>query len=599
MIGTRQLLALAAILSFGLCLDFPNIPTVCDDMTPASTTTEPQTLPPPFRITVNKYVYKSGETLNVNLATTNGEKIVGFMIAAKLYDPKVPSKVYYGALRTSDVPTVTICNSAFGNALIHGNLSNFEPRSSLNFAWASYPSTQGHLVFKATVVFSPERYWVGEPSEIVIDETSPKPPSPISPTSPPSTDSIEISQCGKTRGCYRNPPGCNPSDCEVLVTWLDHGDGVDFQMTGDTSGWVSVAFSEDTKPGKDEVFECLWNETSKQVEIKHLRTREDPRTVVMASPLSLSNKIGFRNNRRITCFFKKDKLVPGQNNQFLNEDRYLLLSKGRADKMGKKLIHEQEANKYPYVSPEQIKTSDKVDLSGTIRYPLVKAHACMMILGWMLCFMLALMLSKYYRPMWPNTRWCGKRVWYTGYMALVALALFFTVIGFILIFVHASGYVELNIYPDKAHPPIGICVTILIVLIFLLAFCRPTDPDKRSPFGVCINWFLWLFETAASVLATINIFIGLNLQKAHVPWWATWVVAAFFLFHLIVELILEIHGCLNSKKEEFHKQEYEKHKRGGLEREPVGKNFKNRTIVIYLFVSTILCFVAVIGIATG
>lgn len=38
--------------------------------------------------------------------------------------------------------------------------------------------------------------------------------------------------------------------------------------------------------GKDEVFECLWNETSKQVEIKHLRTREDPRTVVMASPVS-------------------------------------------------------------------------------------------------------------------------------------------------------------------------------------------------------------------------------------------------------------------------------------------------------------------------
>lgn len=71
MIGTRQLLALAAILSFGLCLDFPNIPTVCDDMTPASTTTEPQTLPPPFRITVNKYVYKSGETLNGELWKAN------------------------------------------------------------------------------------------------------------------------------------------------------------------------------------------------------------------------------------------------------------------------------------------------------------------------------------------------------------------------------------------------------------------------------------------------------------------------------------------------------------------------------------------------
>ena len=64
MIVTRQLLALATILSFGLCLDFPNTPTVCEDMMPASTSTEPQTLPPPFRITVNKYIYKSGDSLN-------------------------------------------------------------------------------------------------------------------------------------------------------------------------------------------------------------------------------------------------------------------------------------------------------------------------------------------------------------------------------------------------------------------------------------------------------------------------------------------------------------------------------------------------------
>jgi len=45
------------------------------------------------------------------------------------------------------------------------------------------------------------------------------------------------------------------------------------------------------------------------------------------------------------------------------------------------------------------------------------------------------------------------------------------------------------------------------------------------------------------------IFIGLNLHKAFVPSWATWIMTAFVLFHLIVELLLEIHGCLNARKQ--------------------------------------------------
>jgi len=45
------------------------------------------------------------------------------------------------------------------------------------------------------------------------------------------------------------------------------------------------------------------------------------------------------------------------------------------------------------------------------------------------------------------------------------------------------------------------------------------------------------------------IFIGLNLHKAFVPAWATWVFTAFVLFHLIIELLLEIHGCLNARKQ--------------------------------------------------
>ena len=40
----------------------------------------------------------------------------------------------------------------------------------------------------------------------------------------------------------------------------------------------------------------------------------------------------------------------------------------------KKLRHSLEANKYPYISPLKVNLEDKVDVTDTARYPLVKAH---------------------------------------------------------------------------------------------------------------------------------------------------------------------------------------------------------------------------------
>jgi hypothetical protein len=51
------------------------------------------------------------------------------------------------------------------------------------------------------------------------------------------------------------------------------------------------------------------------------------------------------------------------------------------------------------------------------------------------------------------------------------------------------------------------------------------------------------------VCIAVTMMIGLNLPKAHVPWWASWVVVVFMLFHLIIELLLEIHGCINGHKQ--------------------------------------------------
>ncbi len=37
---------------------------------------------------------------------------------------------------------------------------------------------------------------------------------------------------------------------------------------------------------------------------------------------------------------------------------------------------------------------------------------CLMIIAWMMSASLAIIMSRYYKPMWPNDRLCGHRVWF-------------------------------------------------------------------------------------------------------------------------------------------------------------------------------------------
>jgi len=110
----------------------------------------------------------------------------------------------------------------------------------------------------------------------------------------------------------------------------------------------------------------------------------------------------------------------------------------------------------------------------------------------------------------------------------------------------------------------------------------------------------------AAVLAMPTLFIGLNLPKAHVPWWATWVMVVYMLFHLIIELLLEIHGCINARKQKLRDEEYELRKKNdprgelhGREPEPVGRRFKKRIITLYLIVTIICTIIMVVAIAIG
>ena len=76
---------------------------------------------------------------------------------------------------------------------------------------------------------------------------------------------IDVTECGKSKGCYRDPPGCEPEHCEHIITWTPQDDDVQFEIDalntkGDadknTGLWTAVGFSRDKVMVSGT---CLWS----------------------------------------------------------------------------------------------------------------------------------------------------------------------------------------------------------------------------------------------------------------------------------------------------------------------------------------------------
>ena len=61
---------------------------------------------------------------------------------------------------------------------------------------------------------------------------------------------IDVTGCGKSKGCFRSPDGCEAANCKFLLTWNAPGGGnnVFFEMTAPVdsrNSWVAFGLSKD------------------------------------------------------------------------------------------------------------------------------------------------------------------------------------------------------------------------------------------------------------------------------------------------------------------------------------------------------------------
>lgn len=341
-----------------------------------------------------------------------------------------------------------VCKDYRGNSIQNNRKISWKTKS---FYWRGKTS-YGPVQFKA-LVYEHSAKWVVM-SKIIKDPYQEKAPKVMT--------NIDTEECGVSKGCYREPAGCRDGECSLLATWTVNNDDIHFELSGLTNGYIALGFSKDQYMGDDSVIECINDENEKKVKVQYSYNNGH----VNQDLDTLPDSDAYQGGKILRCTFSRQKIVSDNSDGKifnLNKNYYLLLSRGSV-KNGKKLVHFLRPGVEPLVSVKKIDLQSHTNSSGKARYPLVKLHGCLMLIAWMLLSSMGILMARYYKPIWPNKRSCNERIWFCVHRICMATCAILTLIGVIIIFIQVGGYSDLDSFPKKAHPPLGIIVCILSLI---------------------------------------------------------------------------------------------------------------------------------------
>ncbi|KAF8569940.1 hypothetical protein P879_03849 [Paragonimus westermani] len=246
--------------------------------------------------------------------------------------------------------------------------------------------------------------------------------------------------------------------------------------------------------------------------------------------------------------------------------------------------------------------------------PLMKTHGCLMVLAWVLCASVGVILSRYYKDMWPNSGLFGDPVWLQSHRILQASCVILTCIAILLALIFCEGYSKVSTYPYYVHPILGLIVFLLALINPLITLCRCKIDNPNRPW---FNWTHFFIGTFAHVLSVPTMMLGLRMPAAGFQLqflnYPLWILIFFVIFQFCIELILELHGCLYYRRNKNKRREYARElnqyhaaarvsvgpRARPLEPEPSGRMFKYFIIGLHATVCAIVAVVLVIIIAVN
>jgi len=403
-------------------------------------------------------------------------------------------------------------------------------------------------------------------------------------------------KCGSSKSCYVSLKTCDedPKTCNFALSWDYDGATINYELLALSNTWTGVLFSEDKKLGNDNLIVCLKDASSDSVSVLHyFKNSSDSDLVKLSEPDdNIVRRQGlYSPDGYIYCKFSRPKSSHNSLITDLNKPHFIYVERGSPGE----LINEK-INKNFQSSEAKINFASSIYVPTSSRSWLVKVHAILGIIAWIFLGSIGILLARYYKPMWPNHVMASFRVWFSFHRPIMIFVTLLTLLSFLfaLIELEWEWSVDGN---ELTHMILGLIVIVCSLINPLLGFFRP-KPDRC---GRCLFfWFHWLVGNIAYCLAVPCIFIGMDLSKSDIPNWCAWLLFAWVIFHIVTEIILEVHYCCtfrqNGQYSEIN-QDYDKttKKTKKLDNAP-GYRWKPTLLFIYTIITAIVVSALIIGI---
>ncbi|XP_031756880.1 putative ferric-chelate reductase 1 isoform X2 [Xenopus tropicalis] len=525
-----------------------NVGLACDTMMPNHRTHAAQESMSPYRVAASSYSFSPGDEITVTLLANFNTTFEGFLLQAR----SVTGNRLVGNFRVLNSNSQILdCGGVMGLAVSHINTSK---KSNITALWTA-PDLSDNVHFRATFVRNFKTFWVGVESPLLtfITPSNQRPTTPNVPavyvlsTNLPSnkvgSTIISRESCGTDKVCFSVPTDCDPSrstNCYFMSSSPieTSGQGYLLGISGPSTGYVSVGFSDDMQMGNDDMYLCVMNAAG-VIEVQHAYSegKSQPRVL---TPGNIEVILASYNNGIIQCTFIARSisiLNPLQNSRSINSLYHIFLAYGSSSN-GQVQYHGPSGR---FISNSRIDllAASNVTSGPYGLDPLVKAHGSLMLIAWMTTGSLGMILARYFKVTGKQLV-LGKAVWFQAHFFLMALTVCATIASFVLAFVKEQGW---N-YNLSTHAIIGCIVMCLAFFQPLIALFRPSPQSSRR---FIFNWFHVINALVIKVLAVANLFLGLQVVS-HTYAWMPEVMGGFFAWEALAFISLEINAQMAEKE---------------------------------------------------